>query len=148
MKTFILIILTISLTSCASNWKRYKQETDYNLMRCNMMCSSGNVVQIEKFNCACNLNKSSGTSSNNNRNTANGNVNYIYTSPQPQNTASQPSVEQSLGNAANFFNSYNNTFNDWLKRPQQNTNINNYGNGGGSGRKPTSYTPTNMFRAW
>lgn len=85
MKELILVATMFILASCASSFDRYKEKTEFNTMQCQQLCSSGNVIQVEKFGCACNLNNRTGSENQNqnrNQSMSNGNViNYYNSAP-------------------------------------------------------------------
>lgn len=133
MKTLKLIqiaTLALILSSCASNWQKYTKETDYNLMQCAKMCSTGNVAMIAKFDCACRQNNP-GNSSNKNMNYSSSNGNTVYINSGAQNRANSAAwmgiAGQLMQHEENRLNRLNRDLNSPNPNvvPQNNTNIYN-----------------------
>ena len=110
---FSLSILALMVTSCATRWDKYKKTTDYNLMQCQKMCSSGNVIQIEKFGCACNLNGKNSSNQNRNSNYSSSHGNVINMYPGQNRAPSQ--YEQVMGTMQQMQN-YENQMLDRMSR--------------------------------
>lgn len=125
----ILVTLTLIMTGCASNWKKYQERTDYNLMQCAKMCSTKNIAMIAKFDCAC-RNNNPGNSSNKNMNYSSSNGNTVYINSEAQNSPSNRFWGAIAGQLMQHEENRLNRLNRDLNGPNQNVvpqnNINNY----------------------
>lgn len=130
MRNLLPLIIILTLSSCASQFTKYKEATDYNLMQCQKMCSSGNVIQIERFNCACNLNNNRGHSEN--RNYSNSSGNTVYINSGAQNRRSGIDFAQTLGAVLNYEQNISKPLYNPVA-PVNNYYNNNTGTGSGSG---------------
>jgi len=112
----------VILTSCASDWDTYTKTTDYNLMQCAKMCSTGNIAMVEKFNCACNQRMSN--ASNLNYSNAHGNTLNVYPNYGPSR---KPSAEQHLMNGMQGLQNYDTQmYNRWSNELQAPSDTNNF----------------------
>jgi D-alanyl-D-alanine dipeptidase len=95
-------------------------------MQCQKMCSTGNIAQIEKFGCACNLQKTAASNRNNNLNYSNAHGNTLNVYPN-YNPAPKRSPSQIMHNALQNWQSQDSRMYDrWsneLQAPQQNNNF-------------------------
>lgn len=136
-----LFLLSI-MTSCASSWQKYQEQTNYNLMQCAKMCSTGNVSMIAKFDCACRHNNP-GNSSNKNMNSSNSSGNVIYLNSGAQNSGSQAAWMGIAGQLMQHEENRLNRLNRDLNSPNPNVvpqnNINNYYVPQNNNRQPASF---------
>jgi len=131
-KMISLLTLVLIMTGCASDWQKYQERTDYNLMQCAKMCSTGNVKMIARFDCACGQ-SNPGNSNNQNKNisSSNGNIIYLNTSSKVPNSNSNAFWMQGMGQLMQHEENRLNRLNRDLNSPnpnvvpQNNTNIYN-----------------------
>ena len=139
-----LLITLLLFTGCASDFDKYRQKTSYNTMQCQQLCSSGNVIQVEKFGCACNLQRNTGSNRNQNYSSSNGNTVYIQSGSGSNSGRRNPSAAAIFKDYSNYlYREDQNSLNHARESLKGSGPIYNTGGSGGSGL--IEPTPSNIF---